>query len=126
MEIENLVSLLPTWKISAIFTGISIIGLLGAIPLAIAQQSGYNLTVYVTSHPFGNAYSYVSITTENGYKDTKFAYSDQGSVATFYIPPNEGSTVEVCISYYLLGVDNCQSYGVTGSDITVNQDGPSS
>ncbi|MFY9798195.1 MAG: hypothetical protein WAK17_21575 [Candidatus Nitrosopolaris sp.] len=60
--------------------------LLSAIPLAIAQQSGYYLTVYVTSHPFGNAYSYVSITTANGYKATKLAYGAQGSVVTFYIP----------------------------------------
>ena len=94
--------------------------------MAIAQQSGYYLTVYVTSHPFGNAYSYVSITTANGYKATKLAYNSQGSVVTFYIPQNEGSTFEVCVSYYLLEADNCEYYGVTGSDMTVSQSGPSS
>ena len=85
--------------------------------MAIAQQLGYYLTLYVTSHPFGNAYSYVSITTANGYKATKLASSAQGSVITFYIPQNEGSTVDV--SYYLLGADNCEYY-VTGSDMTVS------
>lgn len=98
--------------------------LLGAIPSAMAQSSGYNLTVYVTTHPFGNAYSYVSITTQNGYKNTALAYSSQGSAVTFYIPPNQGSSVEVCISYYFIGSENCLVYGANGSDMIVNQNGP--
>jgi hypothetical protein len=45
-------------------------------------QALYYLTVYVTSNPFGNAYSYVSITTANGYKDAKVESSSD-----CYSPP---------------------------------------
>jgi hypothetical protein len=100
-------------------------GSLNAIPLALAQESGYHLIVYATSHPFGNAYSHVSITTANGYTDTKLAYSDRGSMTSFYIPDNEGSTVKVCVSYYTFGAQNCKYYSVTGYDMTVDQDGSS-
>ncbi len=112
-------------KTSGIFIVLLIIGSLSMIPLAIAQESGYYLTVYVTSHPFGNAYSHVSITTTNGHTDAKLAYSDQGSMTSFYIPEDEGSTVKVCVSYYTFGAENCKYYSVTGYDMTVDQAGPS-
>lgn len=48
MRITNTVKILLRLKTSVIFAMVPMIGiLLGAIPSAIAQQSGYNLTVYV-------------------------------------------------------------------------------
>ncbi|MGC2571883.1 MAG: hypothetical protein WA364_10275 [Candidatus Nitrosopolaris sp.] len=48
MTITNTVKILLRLKTSVIFAMLPMIGtLLGAIPSAIAQQSGYNLTVYV-------------------------------------------------------------------------------
>jgi hypothetical protein len=48
MTITNTVKILLRLKTNVIFAMVPMIGiLLGAIPSAIAQQSGYNLTVYV-------------------------------------------------------------------------------
>jgi hypothetical protein len=92
--------------------------------LAIAQESGYNLTVFVSGHPFGKASVYVSVKTENGYGKTVRVSTAGGSTATFFIPPNQGSTVRVCVSAGILSSDNCQMYAATGGDFSVSMRAP--
>jgi hypothetical protein len=41
------------------------------VPYAFAQQSGYNLTVIVTSHAFGMVSVSIDIQTENGYSQSQ-------------------------------------------------------
>ena len=70
---------------------------------------------------------YVNIRTENGYKDGGYLPTASGSgtpSATFSIPPNQGSSIEVCVANDIvgsvLGLGNCQRYDVTGNDMSVN------
>jgi hypothetical protein len=69
--------------------------LLGAIsmtlvPYAFAQQSGYNLTVIVTSHSFGMDSVSIDIQTENGYSQSQQVATAGGASWTFGIPSNQG------------------------------------
>jgi ABC-type enterochelin transport system permease subunit len=84
--ITNTVKVLLRLKTSVIFAMVPMIGiLLGAIPSAIAQQAGYNLTVYVRRRAIHSATP--RITTESGYENTELAYSAQGRGVIFSIPP---------------------------------------
>jgi hypothetical protein len=93
--------------------------LLGAIPSAMAQQNGYNLTVNVTAHGFGQSQVNISVTTENGYRTSQSVYTAGGASWTFGIPPNQGNSVQVCVGQGIIGA-NCQNFNVNGGDIAVN------
>jgi len=96
--------------------------LFAAIPAAMAQQSGYNLTVNITTHQFGNANVIVSVLTASGYSQS-YSVSIQNPSVTFNIPPNEGGSVKVCVSNGgLLNAfsSNCQRHDANGGDFSVN------
>jgi hypothetical protein len=97
-----------------------IVALLGAIPSAMAQQSGYSLTVNIPSHPFGKDSVHIFIQTENGYNTYQWVSTAGGASWTFNVPPDQGNTVKVCASTdsaaILLGLDHCQIYSVLPCD----------
>jgi hypothetical protein len=100
--------------------------LLGAIsmtlvPYVFAQQSGYNLTVIVTSHSFGMDSVSIDIQTENGYSQSQQVATAGGASWTFGIPSNQGGWVQVCVGngHTILG-HNCERIPVTGGDMKVS------
>jgi hypothetical protein len=97
-----------------------VIVLLIVVPnLAVAQQSGYNLTVIVTSHSFGMDSVSIDIQTENGYSQGQQVATAGGASWTFGIPSNQGGWVQVCVGngHTILG-HNCERIPVTGGDMT--------
>jgi hypothetical protein len=54
---------------------------------ATSQESGYSLTVHVTSHQFWNPTVYVRAQTANGNYDQTYTVSIQNPAVTFSIPP---------------------------------------
>jgi hypothetical protein len=109
-----------TYKLLLIVPVIAV--LLGAIPSAMAQQSGYNLTVNITTHQFGNANAVVSVLTASGYSQS-YTVSIQSPSVTFNIPPNEGPSVRVCVtSSGLLNSfgGNSQTFNANGGSFSVN------
>ena len=99
--------------------------LLGAIPSAIAQSSGYSLTVNVPSWTFGHSDITIRIKTANGYTDAISVKTAQagGPSWTFSVPPNQGGSVQVCVPNDVLSDvlnANCQYFTADGSDMTVN------
>jgi hypothetical protein len=83
-------------------------------------QPAYGLTVNVPSHPFGISTVGISITTENGHTDHADVPTAGGSSHTFNIPKNQGKWVQVCVNSGQLTTDNCHTYEITGSDMTVS------
>jgi hypothetical protein len=95
--------------------------------MASAQQDGYHLTVYISSHRFGVDNVNVRVITSNGFDQSAHVATNSPSPGvTFSIPPNEEDTVRVCVADEivgsLLGSGNCQDYSVTGQDMSVTQD----
>jgi hypothetical protein len=91
--------------------------------LAQAQQAGYNLTVNVTSHSFGNDRVFVQVTTANGWKSGGWLQTAGSPSTTFSVPPDQGNSVQVCVENGVVGAvldTNCQRFDTTGSDMTVN------
>jgi len=96
---------------------------LGGIGYRFAQQSGYNLTVNVTGHAFGNAAVWISVLTENGYRTGGWAQTAGGTSVTFNIPPDQGNSVQACVQNNIVGQiigSGCQRFSVNGGDIAVN------
>jgi hypothetical protein len=83
-------------------------------------QPAYGLTVNVPSHPFGVSTVGISITTENGHADQASVPTAGGSSHTFNIPKNQGKWVQVCVNSGQLSTDNCHTYEITGSDMSVS------
>ena len=83
-------------------------------------QPAYGLTVNVPSHPFGISTVGISITTENGHTDHADEPTAGGSSHTFNISKNQGQWVQVCVNSGQLTTDNCHTYEITGSDMTVS------
>jgi hypothetical protein len=83
-------------------------------------QPAYGLTVNVPSHPFGVSSVGISITTENGHTDHADVPTAGGSSHTFNIPKNQGKWVQVCVNSGQLSTDNCYTYEITGSDMSVS------
>jgi hypothetical protein len=83
-------------------------------------QSAYGLTVNVPSHPFGISTVGISITTENGHTDQANVPTAGGSSHTFNIPKNQGKWVQVCVNSGQLSTDNCHTYEIIGSDMSVS------
>ena len=83
-------------------------------------QPAYGLTVNVPSHPFGVSAVGMSITTENGHTDHADVPTAGGSSHTFNIPKNQGKWVQVCVNSGQLSTDNCHTYEITGSDMSVS------
>jgi hypothetical protein len=83
-------------------------------------QPAYGLTVNVPSHPFGVSTVGISITTENGHIDHADVPTAGGSSHTFNIPRNQGKWVQACVNSGQLSTDNCHTYEITGSDMTVS------
>jgi len=83
-------------------------------------QPTYGLTVNVPSHPFGVSTVGISITTENGHTDHADVPTAGGSSHTFDIPKNQGKWVQVCVNSGQLSTDNCHTYEITGSDMSVS------
>jgi hypothetical protein len=83
-------------------------------------QAAYGLTVNVPSHPFGVLTVGMSITTENGHTDHADVPTAGGSLHTFNIPKNQGKWVQVCVNSGQLSTDNCHTYEITGSDMSVS------
>jgi hypothetical protein len=109
----------------AIFVIPVIAVLLSAIPAAMAQQSGYNLTVKITGHNFGVSV-YVKITTEKGYNAGGWIRTAGKPSASFNVPTDQGNNVQVCVqnaidlyTRSILGT-NCQRFNTTGADMVVN------
>jgi hypothetical protein len=84
------------------------------------DQSGYSLTVNVPYHPFGHAWVYIWMKTANGYEDSRRVGTAGGTSWTFNVPPNQGHTVEACVSASLLSSNNCQRFIVSGHDMEVS------
>jgi hypothetical protein len=104
-----------------IFVIVPVIAILfGAIPVALADQNGYNFTVHVPSHQFGINSVNIWIRTTNGYTTSQHVSTQQSDIYwTFNIPPNQGDSIQVCVRASnplseLLGT-NCQFW-------TVNQE----
>lgn len=96
--------------------------MVGGLGTAVmAQQSGYNLTVNIGSHAFGNPSVNVEAQTANGNYDQTYSVNIQNPSVTFSIPPNSGPSVKVCVSNsgFLQG-SNCQTFDSSGSDMSVN------
>jgi hypothetical protein len=109
-----------TYKLLLIVPVIAV--LLGAIPSAMAQQSGYTLTVNITTHQFGNPNAVVGVLTASGYSQS-YTVSIQSPSVTFNIPPNEGPSVRVCVTNSgLLNSfgGNCQTFNANGGSFSVN------
>jgi hypothetical protein len=83
-------------------------------------QPAYGLTVNVPSHPFGISTVGISITTENGHTDQADVPTAGGSSHTFSIPKNQGKWVQVCVNSGQFSTDNCHTYEITGSDMSVS------
>jgi hypothetical protein len=89
------------------------------------SESGYQFTVNVPSHPFGKPSVDISITTENGHRDSKTVSTAGNPSWTFDIPPNQGDSVEVCVDSGLLTAWDCKKYSVSGGgDRTVSLSAP--
>jgi hypothetical protein len=61
-----------------------------------------------------------TITTENGHTDQADVPTAGGSSHTFNIAKNQGKWVHVCVTSGQLSTDNCHTYEITGSDMTVS------
>jgi hypothetical protein len=85
-----------------------------------SSSSGYSLTVTVTSHPFGASAVDIDILTENGYRDSKKVSTAGDATASFDIPSNQGTSVEVCVDAGLLHFENCKKYTANGDDMSVS------
>jgi hypothetical protein len=83
-------------------------------------QPAYGLTVNVPSHPFGISMVGISITTEKGHTEQASVPTAGGSSYTFNIPKNQGKWVQVCVNSGQLSTDNCHTYEITGSDMSVS------
>jgi hypothetical protein len=83
-------------------------------------QLAYRLTVNVPSHPFGISTVGISITTENGHTDQTNVPTAGGSSYTFNIPKNQGKWVQVCVNFGQHSTNNCHTYEITGSDMSVS------
>jgi hypothetical protein len=83
-------------------------------------QPAYGLTVNVPSHPFGVSTVGISITTEKGHTDQADVPTAGGSSHTFNIPKNQGKWVQVCVNSGQPSTDNCHTYEITGSEMTVS------
>ena len=84
------------------------------------KQPSYRLTVNVPSHPFGASTVGISISTENGHTDQADVPTAGGSSHTFNIPKNQGKWVQVCVNSGQLSTDNCHTYEITGSNMSVS------
>lgn len=82
------------------------------------SESGYDLTVRVTDHPFGTSQVEIDITTVNGYTDyTKISTGVSGVPShTFSIPPNQGQTVRVCVDAGILHFEKCSTFATYERD----------
>jgi hypothetical protein len=83
-------------------------------------EPGYQLTVTVPSHPFGTSTVGISITTANGYTDQANPSTSGGASWTFNIPPNQGSSVLVCVNSENSSQQTCHTYSTTGADMSVS------
>jgi hypothetical protein len=88
-------------------------------------QGPFDVTVYATTHSFGVSQVHISVHTENGYNQAGNAATDSPPVGlTFHIPPNQGSSIHICIADRPLGsifdAGNCQDYRITGHDFSVS------
>jgi len=88
-------------------------------------EPGYHLTVNIPSYPSGTSTLGVSITTANGYAD--HANVDASGVTSwiFNVPSNQGSSVRVCVNSDSSSGENCNTYGTTGTDMSVSLSPPS-
>ena len=86
----------------------------------IGVQPAYGLTVNVPSHPFGVSAVGITITTEKGHTDQANVPTAGGSSHTFNIPKDQGKWVQVCVNSGQLSTDNCHTYEITGSDMSVS------
>jgi hypothetical protein len=92
--------------------------------LAVGEP-GYRLTVNIPSYPSGTSTLGVSITTANGYTDHANVDVSGATSWTFNIPPNQGSSVQVCVNSDSSSEENCNTYGTTGADMSVSLSPPS-
>jgi hypothetical protein len=92
--------------------------------LAVGEP-GYRLTVNIPSYPSGTSTIGISITTASGYMD--HAKVDVSGVTSwiFNIPSNQGSSVQACINSDSSSGENCNTYGTTGTDMSVSLSPPS-
>ena len=61
-----------------------------------------------------------ALLTENGHTDQADVPAAGGSSHTFNIPKNQGKWVQACVNSGQLSTDNCHTYEITGSDMTVS------
>jgi hypothetical protein len=93
--------------------------------LAVGEP-GYQLTVKVSSYPFGTSTLGISITTENGYTDHADVATSGVTSWMFNIPANQGSSVRVCVNSDNSSEERCSTYNTTGIDMSVSLSPPSS
>ncbi len=91
--------------------------------LAVGEP-GYQLTISVSSYPFGTSTLGISITTANGYTDHANVGVSDATSWTFNIPSNQGSWVRVCVNSDTSSGENCNTYNTSGTDISVSLSPP--
>jgi hypothetical protein len=83
------------------------------------DQSGFSLTVKVTSHPFGYEHVYLWVLGANGFSENRQVSTAGGASWTFTIPPDQGNYVRACAAGSIVSslVDaNCVYVRNTGED----------
>jgi hypothetical protein len=94
-------------------------------PVASADDPGYQLTVNIPSYPAGTSSLGISITTANGYTDHANVAASGVTSWTFNIPTSQGSSVRVCVNSDNSSGENCNTYNITGADMSVSLSPPS-
>ena len=93
-------------------------------PVASVDSPGYQLTVNIPSYPPGTSSLGISITTANGYTDHASVAASGVTSWTFNIPANQG-WVRVCVNSDNSSGENCNTYNITGADMSVSLSPPS-
>jgi hypothetical protein len=83
-------------------------------------QAPYRLTVTVPAHLFGYPTVDISVVTENGYvENQEYVPTAGGASYTFNIPPNQGNSVQVCVSISAGNLKHCVTYKTNGKNKSV-------
>jgi hypothetical protein len=102
----------------------NVLAVTSVTPVA-SGDPGYQLTVNIPSYPAGTSSLGISITTANGYTDHANVAASGVTSWTFNIPTSQGSSVRVCVDSDNSSGENCNTYNITGADMSVSLSPPS-
>ena len=103
----------------------NVLAVTSVTPVASVDSPGYQLTVNIPSYPAGTSSLGISITTANGYTDHANVAASGVTSWTFNIPTSQGSSVRVCVNSDNSSGENCNTYNITGADMSVSLSPPS-